>query len=70
MFISIYRSILDNKVVTLDTDTDGLNVLHKISQHKLKSFQFNELRPYLLAEKFEYDPYPLNVIIFFVKLYF
>ena len=58
------RSIGDSKIYCLDTDSDGLNLLHKISQHKLKSFKFNELRPHLLAENFEFEPYKLNVLFF------
>ena len=45
----------------MDTDSDGLNLLHRISQHKLKNFKFNELRPHLLAENIEIEPYKLNV---------
>ena len=51
----------DNKLLSLDNDSDGLNLLHKISQHKLSPFNFNELRPYLLAESYEYQQDKLNV---------
>lgn len=48
------------KLLNLDTDSDGLNLLHKISQHKLNPNNFNELRPYLLAEKYHYQQDKLN----------
>ncbi len=52
---------LDTKLHGLDNDTDALNLLYKISQHKLKSIKFNELRPYMITDKFEYEPYNMNV---------
>ena len=71
VFILLKRSIKDNKIYCLDTDSDGLNLLHKISQHKLKSYKFNELRPHLLAENYEFEPYKLNVIFLFeIDLFF
>lgn len=54
----------DSKLMILDSDTDGLNLLHKISQHRLSPFIFNDLRPYLLAEKYQYIPDKLNVTFF------
>jgi hypothetical protein len=52
---------LDTKLFSLDSDFDGLNILYKISQHKLVNFKYNDLRPYMLAEKCEYEPYKMNV---------
>lgn len=66
------RSIA-SKVLNLDSDSDGLNLLHKISQHKLIDCMFNELRPYLLAEKFQVEPYKHNVGAFitqYISIYF
>jgi hypothetical protein len=51
------------KLHSLDTNSDAQNLLHKISQHKINSFKFNELRPYLLAESCEFEPDKLNVNI-------
>jgi hypothetical protein len=56
---------LDTKLHGLDNDTDALNILYKISQHKLKSIKFNELRPYMITDKFEYEPYSMNVSFIF-----
>lgn len=50
----------DMKLLSLDTDTDGLNLLHKLSQHKLTPNTFNKLRPYVLAEKYHYQQDKLN----------
>lgn len=60
--IAKLRSI-DSKVISLDSDSDGLNLLHKISQHRLIDNKFNEIRPYLVADRFEIEPYKHNVII-------
>ena len=54
---------LDTKLHGLDNETDALNLLYKISQHKLKSIKFNELRPYMITDKFEYEPYSMNVCL-------
>ena len=51
----------DMKLLSLDTDTDGLNLLHKISQHKLSPYMYNSLRPYLLAERYHFQQDKLNV---------
>lgn len=53
---------------TLDTESDALNVLHKISQHKLKEHKYNELRPFLLADQVEYEPDKLNPYVGTLKL--
>lgn len=57
---TIDNKLGDSKLMILDSDTDGLNLLHKISQHRLSPFIFNDLRPYLLAEKYQYIPDKLN----------
>lgn len=51
----------DMKLLSLDTDSDGLNLLHKISQHKLSPYMYNSLRPYLLAERYHFEQDKLNV---------
>ena len=51
----------ESKLCPLDSESDALNILHKISQHKLKPFKFNDLRPYMLADKVEYEQDKLNV---------
>ncbi len=52
---------LDTKLFVLDCDSDALNLLYKISQHKLVDYKYNELRPYLVADKYDYEPYSMNV---------
>ena len=41
--------------------------MHKISQHKLNTPKFNELRPHLLIDNFEFEPDKLNVNIFSIQ---
>ncbi|CAF0812694.1 unnamed protein product [Brachionus calyciflorus] len=60
---------LDTKILTLDSDSDGLNILHKISEHKLVESQFNSIRSYVVAEKYEYEPYKINPEMGTLKLY-
>lgn len=55
------KRVPDSKLYTLDNESDGLNLLHKISQHKLNPLTYNELRPYLVVDNFEYQPDKLNV---------
>ena len=57
----IETKIPDSKLYSLDSESDGLNLLHKISQHKLNPLKFNDLRPYLLVDKFEFQSDKLNV---------
>ena len=52
---------LDTKLNVLDSDSDSLNLLYKMSQHKLRQATYNELRPYVLAERYEFEPYKFNV---------
>ncbi|RNA32223.1 pre-rRNA-processing TSR1 -like protein [Brachionus plicatilis] len=60
---------LDSKVLTLDSESDGLNLLHKISQHKLIESKFNAIRSFIMAEKVEYEPYKINPEMGTLKLY-
>jgi pre-rRNA-processing protein TSR1 len=60
---------LDIKLNVLDSTSDALNMLHKMSQHRLRSTKFNELRPYLLAERYEFEPYKLNANKGTLKVY-
>ncbi len=55
------EKFLDTKLHGLDNESDALNLLYKISQHKLKVLKYNELRPYMVTEKFEFEPYKMNV---------
>jgi hypothetical protein len=42
--------------------------MHKISQHKLNTSCFNELRPHLLIDNYDFEPDKLNVNIIFIHL--
>lgn len=44
----------DEKVVTLENKTDGLNLLRKIGNHKPKQVTYRDRRPHLYAEDIEY----------------
>lgn len=57
------KRALDTKLFTLDTESDALNLLYKISQHKLVSHKYNDLRPFVIGDKFEHEPYQINVTI-------
>lgn len=59
----------ESKLVSLDSDSDGLNLLHKISQHKLNTPKFNELRPFLLVDNCEFQQDKLNVCSFYFVSY-
>ncbi len=61
-YYDCFSRLPDSKLMSLDTDSDGLNLLHKISQQKLSPFIFNDLRPYILAQKYEFQQDKLNVI--------
>lgn len=46
----------EEKVMTLDTNTDGLNLLRRIGGQKRKVLHNKSNRPHLLGEKYEYIP--------------
>lgn len=50
----ISRSFPDEKIMSLDTNTDALNHLRRIGGQKQKSLQNKDNRPHLYAESFEY----------------
>lgn len=64
----VESKVPETKLCPLDSESDALNILHKISQHKLKPFKFNDLRPYMLADKVEYEQDKLNPYVGTLKL--
>lgn len=46
----------EEKVMTLDKNTDGVNILRRVGNQKRKSVLYRDRRPHLLAEEVEYVP--------------
>lgn len=46
----------EEKVLTLDKNADGVNLLRRIGNQKRKSVLYRDRRPHLLAEEVEYIP--------------
>ncbi len=54
---------------TIDNSNDGLTIMHRISQHKLREMQYCKIRPYMLVDKTEFSPNIDNVSIFLLCFY-
>lgn len=52
----INKWLPEEKVMTLDKNMDGLNILRKIGNQKRKFIHYRDRRPYLLAESIDYIP--------------
>lgn len=46
----------EEKIMTLDKNADGVNILRRIGNQKRKPVKYRDRRPHLLAEEVEYVP--------------
>ncbi|XP_041976321.1 pre-rRNA-processing protein TSR1 homolog [Aricia agestis] len=54
----ISKWLPEEKVMQLDKESDGLNVLRRIGNQKRNIIHHREKRPYMLAEEYEFTPNP------------
>ncbi|VEN52810.1 unnamed protein product, partial [Callosobruchus maculatus] len=52
----VHKWLPDEKVMTLDKNADGINLLRRIGNQKRKSVLYRDRRPHLIAESVEYVP--------------
>nr|CAH7717750.1 unnamed protein product [Callosobruchus chinensis] len=52
----VQKWLPDEKVMTLDKNADGINLLRRIGSQKRKSVLYRDRRPHLIAESVEYVP--------------
>lgn len=52
----INKWLPEEKVMTLDKNVDGVNLLRRIGNQKRKSVLYRDKRPHLLAEEVEFVP--------------
>lgn len=52
----INKWLPEEKVMTLDKSTDGINIIRRIGNQKRRNVYYRDRRPHLYAEKVEYVP--------------
>lgn len=52
----INKYVPDEKLMVLDKNTDGINLIRRIGNQKQKSVLFRDRRPHMYAEHVEYVP--------------
>ncbi|XP_076269355.1 tsr1 ribosome assembly factor [Rhynchophorus ferrugineus] len=52
----ISRILPDEKIMTLDKNVEGINILRKIGEQKRKSVLYRDRRPYIYGEELDYCP--------------
>lgn len=52
----VSKLLPEEKVVVLDKNSDGINVLRRIGNQKRKTVLYRDRRPHLFGEEIEYIP--------------